>query len=115
MIKRNIVDEKISFVIKTAVEYKTDITFGEIKSVKDVLDSDIIYDISFKEEKSDGFGLMSEDDIRTYYVPTLTVIRKRPENDKEYFDRMESMEQIKKFQEEKERLEYLRLKAKFEG
>jgi len=80
MEQRKTVDEKISFVIKAAETYKTKITFGELSAVKDVLPSDIIHEIFFKEEEGNGFGVMSEDNMPTWYVPTLTVIRKRPEN-----------------------------------
>lgn len=115
MEQRKTVDEKISFTIKDAKEYKTDITFGELCAVKDVLPTDILNDISFKKEEGSGFGLMSEDDIRSYYVPTLTIIRKRPETDDEFLKRKQDEETINRQKEEKEKLEYLRLKAKFEG
>lgn len=114
MEQRKTVDEKISFTIKEAKEYKTEITFGELCAVKDVLPSDILNDISFKKEKGSGFGLMSEDDIRSYYVPTLTVVRKRPETDDEFLKRKQEEESVNRQKDEKERLEYLRLKAKFE-
>lgn len=115
MEQRKTVDEKISFTIKESKEYKTDITFGELCAVKDVLPTDILNDISFKKEEGSGFGLMSEDDIRSYYVPTLTVIRKRPETDDEFLKRKQDEENVNRQKDEKERLEYLRLKAKFEN
>ncbi len=114
MNERKKVSEKISFKIKDAEEYKTHITFGELCAVKEVLPTDILNDISFKKEEGSGFGLMSEDDIKSYYVPTLTIIRERPETDDEFLKRKQDEELINAQNTEKERLEYLRLKAKFE-
>ena len=67
------------------------------------------------EQKESGFGSMkSEDELDTYLIPKITVIRQRPETDDEYFQRMKEEEDRVRIKEEGEKLEYLRLKAKFE-
>jgi hypothetical protein len=68
-----------------------------------------------REEKESGFGSMKmEDELDTFYIPTLEIVRKRPETDEEYLKRQQNEQQYKNTHEEREKLEYLRLKAKFE-
>ena len=60
-------------------------------------------------------NLKSEDELVDFYVPTLVISRKRKENDREYMERMNIEEEFLKRKNEKEKLEYMRLKSKFEG
>ena len=114
MENRGIVDEQIDFTIKSGKEFKSDVTFNDITSLKDVLPSDILKNIYFKEEEGNGFGMMELDDIKSYYIPTLTVIRKRPETNDEFLSRKQKEEKINKQKEENDRLLFLKLKARFE-
>ena len=118
MESRQIVNERLTFPIKQGKTYKPTefCTWEELINTERLKPTDIIIDFFYKEEKENGFASMkTEDELETYYTPSVTVIRKRPENDEEYSQRMQLEASAKKQQEEKERLDYLRLKAKFEG
>jgi len=117
---REIVKEKLTFGIKRAKEYKEQpfCTWEELIATKGLLPDDIIdefkYDKIIKTEP--GFACTDDPDNypKTYYAPSVVVVRPRLENDEEYSNRMKRNEHSKKETEEREKLEYLRLKAKFE-
>jgi len=95
--------------------YEQHITMQDILSVSGYRSTDIFVGVEWYYEKESGFGIMDMDyELKTYCYPKLVLIRKRPETDEEYFKRVKLIETIKKQTEERERLEYLRLKAKFE-
>jgi len=120
MIPRETVNEKLIFNIKPSKDYKSYpfCTWEELINTEGLLPTDIIHNFHWDEtlQETPGFGSMEPDDDypKTYYAPSVTIVRPRPETDTEYEKRMKHQEQIKKETEEKERLEYLRLKAKFE-
>ncbi len=120
MIPRETIQEKLTFGIKPPKEYKEQpfCTWKQLIKTKGPLLTDAILEFTYvlKIEESPSFGSMEpdEDYPRSYYTPSVIVIRPRPENDEEYEKRMKNMEETKKQTEEKEKLEYLRLKAKFE-
>ena len=95
--------------------YKPGILWEELMKTKDVLPTDIISEIGYRTEKENGFGSMKrEDELEDIHIPTLVVKRDRLETDEEFLKRKQSDETFKKQQEEKDKLEYLRLKARFE-
>jgi len=117
MESRKIIDEKITFPIKDSKEYKDKpfCTWEELIVIKGLLPGDQIYDFHYEKDIVEEGGWGEDDDYpKTYYTPSVNVIRPRKENDEEYEKRMKEMNKIKRQEEEKERLEYLRLKAKFE-
>jgi hypothetical protein len=117
MEQRQIVDEKITFPIKGGSIYKSSefCTWKELIETQGPISSDIIHDLFYKEVECRGWGEMSEDNEPSiWYVPTVTVIRPRPETDEEFEIRMRIKATFAQQNEERERLEYLRLKAKFE-
>jgi hypothetical protein len=120
MKNRKIINEKLSFTIgnPSGKQYKDPefCTWEELIATKGPLPTDTLNSLFYKrEDVPNGIGNMDMEDIsHTYYVPQVTVIRPRLENDEEYFERMKTEEEFEKQQTERERLEYLRLKAKFE-
>lgn len=108
---RKTINEFVSININNGDFYKKEITFGELKSLTNVLTTDIVHKIQYVEKEISTFGF---DESRTHYTPTLVLIRKRPETDEEFFKRKQEEEIRNSQQLEKEKLEYLRLKAKFE-
>ena len=115
MISRKQIDEKITFNIpvKEVNTYTVNILWQDLLNVRGVLPTDILDDIHWVSEQESGFGKM-DDELKTYEVPKITVIRRREENEGEYFQRLQREESVKRKLEETERNEYLRLKAKFE-
>lgn len=114
MTERRKIHERLYLQIKTAERFKTDITFKEVCETKDALPSDIVETVIHLEKQSDGFGQMDDDYDRTYYVPTLCVFRDRLETDEEILARERQLVITNKLQEERDKREYLRLKAKYE-
>ena len=120
MIPRETVNKKLTFGIKLGKEYKEQpfCTWKQLTETKGLLPTDVIDEFTYVKEIEEfpGFGSMDdeEDYPKTYYTPSVIVIRPRPENDEEYEKRMSRAEEIKKNTDEREKLEYLRLKAKFE-
>jgi hypothetical protein len=113
---KQIVDEHISVSIpvKEIKTYRVDILWSELIKTP-LMPDDILHDIHWVDVRESGFASMKmEDELETYRVPKVTVIRKRPETDDEYVQRLRKEELRKREEEDKERMEYLRLKAKFE-
>lgn len=114
---RRTIDEVLTFQIPidSVKTYKTDIFWKDILNIKGLQETDKIIDLHWKEEKESGFGSLAyEDELETYMIPEISISRKRQETDEEYLKRnREEADRIKRI-EEKEKLEYLRLKAKFE-
>lgn len=102
-------------------EYPSVFTWKELIATKNMLPTDEIHNIDYKEEKENMFGSMDDREPRTFYVPMITVKRKRLENDKEYSNRManqarraeQKIEEDKKKEAEEYDM-YIRLRAKFE-
>jgi hypothetical protein len=111
MNQRKTIDEKIDIQIKPATDYRESILVSELLATKDILPTDTVIGIGYVEKEERSFGM---DEPKTFYTPILRVIRKRPETDEEYSKRMEQEAKTLKDVEEREKLEYLRLKAKFE-
>lgn len=113
---RKIIDEKILISIPIKVKsYKNDIYWRDILDIEGIQLDDKVHDIIWKKEEQINFGsedIENEDNI--VMVPKLFVTRKRKETDKEYLDRKRIEENQNKINEERDKLEYLRLKAKFE-
>ena len=115
MNKRKIVKELIDLQIKEPQEYSSmDITFGELMEVKGVLDTDKVIGLHMKQVNVELFFSYDDDDDGVRYVPSLRVQREREETDEEFLLREKGKADRVKIEEEKEKLEYLRLKAKYE-
>jgi hypothetical protein len=110
MDNRRIIDEKLELRIKPGKSYKEDITFNDLCKTLGAFPTDRVLGFTYRETKGVGFN---ED--HTYYYPALIVIRRRSETDEEYLIRQREEEQRNKETFEREKLEYLRLKAKFEN
>ena len=109
---RKTIDERLRIQIKPATDYRQDITFEELCATK-AQPTDRVLGFEYVETEPGGFGMMDQDK-RTFYYPALVVIRKRQETDDEYFKRQKEEQDRKIAQDDRDRLEYLRLKAKFE-
>ena len=123
---RRIIDEKIYLPIKQASIYRSSdpcCTWAELLLTPGILVTDKILQIGWREQTHQlGGGIgglsMSEWEVapeeETDYTPTIIVIRKRPETDGEFYKRMKQKSDFDERNLEREKLEYLRLKAKFE-
>lgn len=114
---RRIVDEIIPLPVPIHADtYKVDWTWADLKKTHGLKDDDVIVDIRWKKQKESGFMSMKmEDELRELYFLYIDVKRKRPETDEEYSKRQSEQVKRQKEIDEREKLEYLRLKAKFEG
>lgn len=98
-----------------AETYRKDFTWKDLIETKDILPTDIVIGVEYKKEQESGmFSMKMEDELEYYYTPTIIAKRIRPETDEEYFTRKSQEQKRIEKTEEQERLEYLRLKAKFE-
>lgn len=115
---RKVVNEKLHFSIgkNLGKDYKDPkfCTWKDLIETNGPLSSDTLDSFYYKEEISKNWSDDMEDKEHSFFIPTVIVIRPRLENDDEYFTRMKAEETIENEKNEKERLEYLRLKAKFE-
>lgn len=117
---RKIIDEKLTFGIKPSKEYKENpfCRWKELLKIKGLLPDDVIheftYAVTIQHEPEFGNIDYDEEYPKSYYTPSIIVIRPRPENDEEYSARMKDKVTIEMQKERHEKLEYLRLKAKFE-
>jgi hypothetical protein len=114
---RQIVNEHIHLIVgRRLFSYtKDEFTWDELMKTEGVLPTDTVWHFYYKEEKESGmFSMKMEDELRNVYRPMMEVVRRRPETDDEYLERKAKFQNLKNQTEEKERLEYLRLKAKFE-
>ena len=117
MKQREIVEEKRIFSIKKSAEFRSRhfCTWEELISINGILPTDIVHEISYIEhDETLPFGMEPIDEEVTYYTPSVIIIRPRPETDDEYLGRMKTEGAWEKTKEANERLEYLRLKAKYE-
>lgn len=119
MNNRQRVDEQIILNIPVSHDrsgWKAGIRWSELIATKDVLPTDIVSEVGYRKVKESGmFSMKMEDELETLDVATLVVIRNRPETDEEYFQRQQREETQRNQILEREKLEYLRLKAKFEN
>lgn len=102
-------------VHETMFEYSKKVTKARlIATLKQVEEDEEIIDIDevsgFQEA---GFGSM-DDEPRYYHFWQITVRKYTPESDDEYLSRKKTEQNYHALNEQRERLEYLRLKAKFE-
>ncbi len=109
---KKVITETIKLPIPVAVteEWEIDIKWEELIATKDVLPNDVFLGHTWEYKEIAGFG----SEAKTYRVPFLVIKRQREETDDEFFLRLKSADSITKEKEERERLEYLRLKAKYE-
>jgi len=114
MEQRKIIEERIYIQILPGSDYKQDVSPKQLFETKGLLDTDRVIALDWKKWDTVPFGSYDGESV-TYYSPCVVVLRKRPETDDEYFKRMKEETQRNKDIEERERLEYLRLKAKFES
>ena len=93
-------------------------SWKELLSVRDIKPEDKILGVCIWEHEQGpaGFGSMDDDydEHKIIRTPVVRVLRSRPETDEEYSKRIKNQESNKKNSEEREWLEYLRLKAKYE-
>jgi hypothetical protein len=115
MESRQTIDEQIYIHILPGNDYKKEVMGSDFKKVEGILDTDRVIGFGWKTWQDRHFMSMDDEGEKTFYAPCIIVLRKRPETDDEYFKRMKEDEQRKKDINERERLEYLRLKAKFEN
>jgi len=90
------------------------ITFDAIKKTQGILPDDEILSIAVRSGFEPPMFGNDPDETIHYCYPVFVVKRARPETDDEYLARMKKEELARKIQEEKDKLEYLRLKAIFE-
>ncbi len=114
MSTKRIIDKEYKFDLHRD-QYSTGFTIGMIISCKELLPTDKITSLNDETREYAGWGSGPEDEGKTYSQPVITITRREMESDQDYFDRMKKEENFKKSTEERERLEYLRLKAKFES
>lgn len=114
MKKRETIKERLVFPIGTTEDWKQPLLFKDVKNAKGVLLTDSVMAIGYTQKESSGFGMMDEDDICTLYTPSIEVDRERVETDNEYKERMDREISRIRENEDRDRLDYLRLKAKFE-
>lgn len=117
MEQRKFIDEIINLPIGEGLseDYKKEYTWADLLKTKNILDTDIVWNFYYKEEKESGFASMkTEDELGNYYYPVIQVKRCRPETDEEFLKRKQTEQSYRNKTEEQEKLEYLRLKAKFE-
>jgi hypothetical protein len=89
-----------------------------LKALEKMRDDEETFDLITESgfEESHGWGMGMEDDNKVWFKrTTLTVRSYREETDEEYLKRMKDDERREGEMKERERLEYLRLKAKFES
>lgn len=119
MEQRQIIKEQIILNIpvnrNSFDSYKPGIRWSELIETKNVLPTDIISEVGYRTEKENGFGSMKMDDeLEDIHIATLVVIRNRPETDDEFLKRQKEKNNFQHNIEEREKLEYLRLKAKYD-
>jgi hypothetical protein len=109
---KKVIAETIKLPIPVAMteEWEVDIKWEELIAIKDVLPNDVFLGHTWEYKEVAGFG----SEAKTYRVPFLVIRRQREETDDEYLLRLKGVEKILRQENEKEYLEYLRLKAKYE-
>ncbi len=122
---REKIHEPITFQVYPYSEYRQKLVWKDLIATEGLLPDDVVEDITWDVKKGEysTWGQMDDEPARTYthYSILVTVKRWREETDDEYLERMRKIkvDEDKKVAEqkltnEKEKLEYLRLKAKFE-
>lgn len=107
MIKETI---KIPIPVAMTEEWEVDIKWEELIGTKGILPNDIFLGYTWEYKEVASWC----SDAKTYRAPYLVIRRERPETDDEYLLRLKSVERTLIEENEKEYLEYLRLKAKYE-
>lgn len=117
MEERKTITDKMLFRVGKNVKFETyrvDLSWKDIIETVGILPTDEFGGVKFFDEKVPSFSYDTESSDETYSIAYVIVYRKRLETDDEFLKRMESEERSRKLREESEKLEYLRLKAKFE-
>ena len=111
------INRKIEIPLGKPDTYRVPYTMGMLLSVQDqVLPTDKLIELVHKAGEFGVWGYDNNDATLTpSYIPTLIIERSDIETDEEYVERLKKEERVKKATEEREHLEYLRLKAKFEA
>jgi hypothetical protein len=112
MENRDVVYDELAFIVKN--DWGREFTWKEIVETKGVLPTDMFRRFKWENVLVSGGGWL--DDSPEEYAERLHVVvgREREETDEEYFKRKKEEHKKKDKLEEEEKLEYLRLKAKFE-
>lgn len=110
---KKIVNETIKVPIPVALteEWEVDIKWSELTAIQGVLANDVFLGHTWEDREILGWR---QSEPKTYRVPYLVLRREREETDDEFFSRLKEADKITKEKEDRERLEYLRLKAKYE-
>lgn len=114
---RDRVYDKLVFPIKHKqinLEYETAITWDEFIKTEGILPTDEITAMGWKKTSGMGGWGMDPDHEWKRAQFEITIARVRQETDEEYLKRMKEKAEKEKRIEERERLEYLRLKAKYD-
>lgn len=120
MVPKNRVTHKYQFDLTTKhLEYKETITWGLFEQLYNMdikpLLTDKIVELTHRGYEAVNWGNMEDSTPTTYYVPIIIVERYEEETDEEYSTRMKRDETNRINTDKNERLEYLRLKAKYEN
>lgn len=92
--------------------YRVEIPWSAVLKIEGILPTDTVCGIQWEKDDSPGFG--GNDVPDPHYVPYLQVRRYRPETDKELEGRAIRESNETEMREERDRIEYIRLKAKFD-
>lgn len=117
MERRKIVYDRLEVEIKhkdAFASYKRPVTWGEFTSAE-ILPDDIIVNWQWKhtETQSSWGGNYDDPPVKRVYLVVI-IERAREQTDEEYLKDQQEKAKRARQEEEKERLEYLRLKAKYE-
>ena len=117
MKRKKKITETLKFKVPkdTSHRYKPPITFGDLKSVDEIQDDDILLGYDYEERERTGWGLSNDDGVETHLVPFVEVKRERWETDDEFDERLQREGKIESEKRKKEYQEYLRLKGLFEN
>jgi hypothetical protein len=102
---------KVSIPVALTEEWEVDIKWSELIATQGVLENDVFLGHTWEDKEIMGW---CQSEPKTYRVPYLVLRREREETDDEFFLRLKEADKITKEKEDRERLEYLRLKAKYE-
>lgn len=111
--RKTITEQKLIRIPVKVDTYKVDLFWKDFIKAE-VLENDIVLGFKWQEETAAcGFGGNSIEDSPEYKVPYIIVSRDRVETDNEFLNRQILEVERQKQLEEKEKLEYLRLHAKY--
>lgn len=85
-----------------------------IVAAKQMKEGEYVSEFTRRKGFHDVWGAGQDEPQGYHDYPVIVAVSFRPETDEEYFYRMQKEEEIKNDAEDKDRREYLRLKAKYE-